>query len=101
MDGASTLQRCFQVAVPLLKPTTLYLTVMNTIWSFQIFTSIYILTRGGPSDSTTTLVYHIYDLAFAQAGRKGEAAAVSLILFGLVAMFAIVQSRLLRSEVEY
>lgn len=101
IDGASSLQRWLYVVVPLLKPTTLYLTVMNTIWSFQVFTNIYIMTRGGPGDSTTTLVYHIYDLAFSQVGRKGEAAAVSLILFILVAAFAAIQFRLMRSEMEY
>jgi len=101
MDGASTLQKWRSVVIPLLKPTTLFLVVINTIWSFQVFTSIYIMTRGGPGDSTTTLVYFIYDLAFKQVGRKGEAAAVSFILFAMVAIVAFIQFRMLRSEAEY
>jgi multiple sugar transport system permease protein len=101
MDGANSLQRWIHIVLPVLKPTTLYLVVMNTIWSFQVFTSIYIMTRGGPGDSTMTLVYHIYDLAFEQAGRKGEAAAVALILVAMMALVTALQFRVMRSSTEY
>jgi multiple sugar transport system permease protein len=101
IDGAKLFERWFYIYMPLLKPTTLYLMVINTILSFQTFTQVYILTRGGPGDSTMTLLYHIYDLAFVQAGRKGEAAAVALVLFVLVAVLASIEFRLMRSEVQY
>ena len=100
IDGASPMQRWLHVMIPLVKPTTLYLVVMNTIYSFQVFTNIYIMTGGGPGHSSTTLVYHIYDLAFKQ-GKFGPASAVALVLFVLVSFFAFFQFKYLQSDVEY
>ncbi|HKM42713.1 MAG TPA: sugar ABC transporter permease [Limnochordia bacterium] len=100
LDGARPLQLFLRVTLPLLKPTLLYLVVTGTINSFQVFTNIYLMTRGGPQFSTTTIVYMIYDTAFKQF-QFGPASAMAMVLFVITAVFALVQFRWLGQEVEY
>ncbi|MDK2972905.1 MAG: multiple sugar transport system permease protein [Candidatus Sumerlaeota bacterium] len=90
VDGANLLLRWWTVTVPALKPVTLYLIVLNTIGSFQVFELVFILTNGGPAGSSTVLVYEIYSLAFIQ-GRYGTAGALSLILLAIVTCFTMLQ----------
>ncbi len=90
VDGANALLRWWTVVVPALKPVTLYLVVLNTIGSFQVFELVFVLTNGGPAGSSTVLVYEIYSLAFVQ-GRYGIAGALSLILLGIVTVFTALQ----------
>ncbi|MCC5874618.1 MAG: ABC transporter permease subunit [Candidatus Sumerlaeia bacterium] len=90
VDGANSLLRWWTVTVPALKPVTLYLIVLNTIGSFQVFELVFILTGGGPAGASTVIVYEIYSLAFIQ-GRYGIAGALSLILLLIVAGFTVVQ----------
>lgn len=100
LDGARPAQVFLRVTLPLLKPTLLYLVVTGTINSFQVFTNIYLMTRGGPQFSTTTIVYMIYDTAFKQF-QFGPASAMAMVLFVITALFALVQFRWLGQEVEY
>ncbi|MEW5865594.1 MAG: sugar ABC transporter permease [Bacillota bacterium] len=100
LDGATRIQAFFRVTIPLLRPTLLYLTVMGTISSFQVFTNIYLMTQGGPQFSTTTLVYLIYDTAFKQYDF-GLASAQAVVLFAIVFLLAVVQFKWLGQEVEY
>lgn len=100
VDGAGPIRTWLSVVLPLLKPTTLFLLIMGTIGSFQVFTKIYILTKGGPGYSTNTLVFSIYKRAFVDLDF-GVAAAEALILFLITAAFAYLQFRFLASEVEY
>ncbi len=86
VDGANPLVRWWNVTVPAIKHVTLYLIVLNTIGSFQVFELVFILTEGGPAGASTVLVYEIYTLAFAE-GRYGTAGALSLILLGIVVVF--------------
>lgn len=94
VDGANPLMRWWTVTVPALKPVTLYLIVLNTIGSFQVFELVFVLTNGGPAGASTVLVYEIYSLAFVQ-GRYGVAGALSLILLAIVAVFTVLQFTLL------
>ncbi|NLK08054.1 MAG: sugar ABC transporter permease [Firmicutes bacterium] len=100
LDGASKLVTWFRITLPLLRPTILYLVVMGTISSFQVFTQIYTMTKGGPQFSTITIVYLIYEKAF-RSFRFGPASAMAVVLFAVVFCFAIVQFRWLGGEVEY
>ena len=100
IDGASSLRMFLTITIPLLRPTLLYLIVMGTINSFQVFTNIYLMTQGGPQFSTTTIVYLIYDSAFGRF-QFGIASAMAMVLFVITAIFAIVQFRWLGQEVEY
>lgn len=100
LDCASTWGKFRHITWPLVKPTTLFLLVTGTIGSFQVFEAAYIATRGGPNLSTTTFVYHIWVTAF-ELLQLGKAAALSVILTVLVAIFAVIQFRFFASDVEY
>ncbi len=99
VDGANAIQRWWHVTLPLLRPITLYLVVLNTIGSFQVFELVFMLTSGGPAGSSTVLVYEIYNLAFAN-GYYGQAGALSLILLLVVTGFAVLQFRVFRTDLE-
>jgi len=99
VDGASAIQRWWHVTLPLLRPITLYLIVLNTIGSFQVFELVFTLTSGGPAGSSTVLVYEIYNLAFVN-GFYGQAGALSLILLIIVTVFAVLQFKMFSSDVE-
>lgn len=100
LEGAGPLARWWHVTVPLLRPTTLYLSVIYTIASFQVFERVYIMTGGGPGGATTVLVEQIYSRAFLDFDF-GSAAAQAVVLLVLIALVAAVQFRLLRGEVQY
>jgi multiple sugar transport system permease protein len=99
VDGANAVQRWWHVTLPLLRPITLYLIVLNTIGSFQVFELVFMLTSGGPAGSSTVLVYEIYNLAFVN-GFYGQAGALSLILLIIVTIFAFMQFKVFRTDVE-
>lgn len=100
IDGASPFRTWWQITLPLLKPTTLYLLVLNTIGSFQVFSQVLLMTDGGPGYSTTTLVTLIYNSAFRDF-NFGLAAAQALVLFVIILIFSFIQFKWLNAEVEY
>ncbi|MDI6783825.1 MAG: sugar ABC transporter permease, partial [bacterium] len=100
IDGASAIKRWWTITVPLLRPTILYLLVMGTIGSFQVFTNIYIMTGGGPGYATTPLVMLIFQTGF-EHFEFGLASAQALVLFAMVVAVAIIQFKFLKSDVEY
>ncbi len=100
IDGASGFQQWWRLTVPLVMPTTLYIVVMSTIGSFQIFTNVFIMTGGGPGNATTTMVTEIYNSAF-KFFNFGKASAEALVLFAIVSILAVIQFRWLSRDVEY
>jgi multiple sugar transport system permease protein len=98
LEGASAWQRFWHITVPLLKPTTVFLTVTGVIGSFQVFTSVYTMTQGGPLRSTDVVVFHIFRSAF-ERFHLGYASAQALVLFGVILAITLLQVRLLRKEV--
>jgi len=100
IDGANAWQTFRHITMPLLKPITLFLLIMTTIYSFQIFTQIYVMTQGGPNKATTTMVYLIYNEAFKSA-KYGLASAEALVLFFIIIILSIIEFKLLSSDVEY
>lgn len=100
VEGANALQRLIHITFPLLKPTTLYLIVIYTIAGFQIFERVYIMTGGGPINSTMTIVQLIYLTAFSDF-NFGRASAQALVLFAIIVFFSIIQFKFLSSDVEY
>ncbi len=100
IDGANRWIEFWKITLPLLKPTTLYLVVMGTIGSFQVFTSIYMMTRGGPNFATNTIVYRIYQTAF-EFLKLGRASAMALILALIIIGISAIQFKWLGTEVEY
>ena len=100
VEGANVLQKLLHITFPLLKPTTLYLTVIYTIAGFQIFERVYIMTNGGPINSTTTIVQLIFQTAFSDF-NFGRASAEALILFAIIAVCSLIQFKFLSTDVEY
>ncbi len=90
IDGANQIQTFFRITLPLLSPTIFFVMVITTISSFQVFDLIYLMTRGGPMDSTNVLVYWIYKNAF-EFFNIGEASAGAYILFLIILLLTIVQ----------
>ena len=97
LDGASNWQQFQHVTIPLLRPVLLFVMVMNVIGSFQVFGQTYMITSGGPEMSTRSLVQFIYETAFNNY-RMGYAAALSWILFLVIAIFSFGQFRLMRER---
>jgi multiple sugar transport system permease protein len=100
IDGASAWRRFRDVTLPLLSPTTFLVIILSVIASFQVFEQTYILTAGGPSWSTLTLVLLIFFRAF-QDFRMGYASAIAYVLFAITFAVTLVQWRLQRRWVHY
>lgn len=100
IDGAGKWKTFYSITLPLLKPTVLYALILSTIASFQVFDVINILTLGGPAGESTTIVYLIYNNGF-KLGQLGYAAAVSYVLFVIVAIIAFIQYKWLGAGVSY
>lgn len=94
VDGASKARQFFSITLPLLKPATFFVLITSMISAFQSFDQIYILTDGGPANSTTMMTYEIYKSAFREF-RVGYASAQSLVLFVLLMGFTLVNKRIM------
>ncbi|GAA3330459.1 sugar ABC transporter permease [Curtobacterium albidum] len=92
LDGAGWWRRLRSVTVPLLGPSTFFLTVLNVIYSFQVFDIVFVLTGGGPRNATSVLVTYAYDTGFVTRDQ-GYAAAIGMVLLLLAVVFAIAQWR--------
>lgn len=90
LDGASSWQKFWRITLPLLSPTTFFVIVMKMIGVFNIFEQPFIMTGGGPSGSTETIVYYIYSNAF-EWFNMGYASAVAWVLFILVFGVTLIQ----------
>ena len=100
VDGAGIWSRIRHIMLPLLSPTTLFVIVIAIISSFQDFDQVYVLTRGGPVNSTNVLVYYLYEQAFTLY-KVGTGSAVAVVLLVLLLAFTIFQIRLSRRWVHY
>lgn len=98
VDGASRWQQFVHVTLPMLRNTLVFVTVMTIIGSFQVFTSVYIMTSGGPERSTEVIAYSIFVNAFAVAGQMGYASALAWLLFAVIFVFVFLQMRVFRSR---
>lgn len=90
IDGASQIDTFFRITLPLLSPTIFFVLIITTISSFQVFDLIYLMTQGGPMDSTNVLVYWIYKNAF-EFFNIGQASAGAYILFLIVLVLTALQ----------
>jgi multiple sugar transport system permease protein len=100
MDGASRFQQLKSITMPLLSPTLFFVIIMGTISSFQVFDQTFVLTKGGPAYSTTTIVYYIYLQGF-QSMRMGRACASAVMLFLIVMAITLIQWRAQDKWVNY
>lgn len=90
VDGANSMQIFKNVTIPLLSPTIFFVIIITAISSFQVFDLIYLMTEGGPFDSTNVLVYSIYKNAF-EYFNVGKASAIAYVLFVIILVLTLLQ----------
>ena len=90
IDGANSFQIFKNVTIPLLSPTIFFVVIITAISSFQVFDLIYLITQGGPLDSTNVLVYAIYKNAF-EFFNIGKASAIAYVLFLIILVLTLIQ----------
>ncbi len=97
IDGANAVQETVHVILPLIRNAIILCVTMNTIWQFQIFESVYMLTNGGPLGATQTVIYEIYQYSF-KYYRVGFGAAASLVFLLVILLIYGLENLLLRER---
>lgn len=87
VDGASRVQRYFRITLPMLSPIIFFNLLMGTIGSFMVFTQVFVITQGGPMNSTMVYILYLYNEAF-QYFHMGYAAALAIVLLFIIAAFS-------------
>jgi multiple sugar transport system permease protein len=99
IDGASKLQSFFYVTIPMLRPVIFFVVTVGVIGCFQVFDQIFVMTAGGPLNSTTTITYLIYKWAFRDTTIKmGQAAALAIILTLIILAVTLLQRRIIEGS---
>lgn len=102
LDGANAWMRFWRMKLPLLRPTMLFLLIMNTLYaSFEVFGLIDVTTQGGPGRATNLLIYELYQDGFKSSSRIGLASAQSIVLLMIVAGLTLVQYRFISRRTFY
>ncbi|WP_433939512.1 carbohydrate ABC transporter permease [Paenibacillus lautus] len=97
IDGASAIKKFFAITVPMLRPTTFFLLITMLIGSFKVFDIIAFLTEGGPNNSSTVLVFRIYEEGF-QYYNMGYASAISWLLFAIIGLITALTWKMRNEE---
>ena len=92
VDGASGWQKLWRITLPLITPSLFFFFIITMINAFQTFEQIYIMTRGGPVNSTTTIVYYIYRNAFRNF-KMGYASSQAIVLFLIIMILTLISWR--------
>lgn len=106
IDGATPWQKFKNITIPLLNPTIVYLSVMATIQTLQVFTQVFNITSGGqgiaggPLNSTISVVLYVYQLAFVNY-KMGYASAATVILFIIILVISLFQMKVLDKKYDY
>jgi multiple sugar transport system permease protein len=102
IDGAGMMQKFRYVTIPMLTPVIFFNLIMSIVWSFQIFTQVYVMTggQGGPADSTLVMVLYIYQQAF-KFHNMGYASAIAWVLFIIILLFTMLQFKISGGWVHY
>lgn len=97
IDGASAIKKFFAITVPMLRPTTFFLLITMLIGSFKVFDIIAFLTEGGPNNSSTVLVFRIYEEGF-KYYNMGYASAISWLLFAIIGLITALTWKMRNEE---
>ena len=100
IDGARPLRLLWSITIPLLRPALGFCFIMATIFNFQLFDPIYVLTQGGPAWSTSTVSWYVYQQAF-EADNLGFASTMGVVLLLIILVLSLIQLRFFRSDIEY
>lgn len=97
IDGANSLQKFYYITIPMMKAPIGFATIMSIIKSMQVFGQIYVMTGGGPANSTMVIVYYLYQQAF-EFYRTGYASAVAWVLFAVILVLTLIQNRIFKPD---
>jgi multiple sugar transport system permease protein len=97
VDGANRWQTFTRITFPLLRPTTFFVVTLGLIGTFQVFDQIFVISSGGPNNTTLTIAYLVYRSGFTDQ-RMGLAAATAIVLFVIIFAFTLVQRRLVGEQ---
>jgi ABC-type sugar transport system permease subunit len=100
IDGASWWQSFRRVTLPLLNPQIVMVTILELIFNFKVFDTVYATTQGGPASASQTVIMLLYDTAF-KYFRLGDASVMAIFVFVSLLLITLVQWRLFRRQVEY
>jgi len=100
LDGAGSWHRFRDITLPLLSPTLFFVLIISGIGSFQVFDQVYVMTKGGPGNSTLVYNYYLYQNAF-EYFRMGYASALAYFLFALIFAITLLQIKFLSKRVQY
>ncbi|HWI60639.1 MAG TPA: sugar ABC transporter permease [Symbiobacteriaceae bacterium] len=100
LDGASPRVQFFRLTLPLLMPTTLFVSTVSAINAFKTVDQLFLMTAGGPNNATNLLLYHLYEQSFAFFD-KGIASAMTVILVVILLVLAIIQNQYVDKKVHY
>lgn len=92
LDGATAWQQTTRLTIPLLLPSIAFVAIVSSISALKVFTEIFVMTKGGPLNATTTVVYHLYEQAFENL-NMGYANAVGMVLFVIILIFSVINLR--------
>lgn len=93
LDGAKWWATLWNITIPMIRPTTFLVITIGLISTFQVFDQVFVITQGGPANTTVTIGYIVYQNAF-QRGQMGLAAATAIVLFFIIFFFSIIQRRI-------
>jgi ABC-type sugar transport system permease subunit len=100
IDGAGWWQSFRRVTLPLLNPQIVMVTILELIFNFKVFDTVYATTQGGPASASQTVIMLLYDTAF-KYFRLGDASVMAIFVFVSLLLITLVQWRLFRRQVEY
>ncbi|MGM0753135.1 MAG: carbohydrate ABC transporter permease [Bacillota bacterium] len=97
IDGASKWKQIWHITIPLLMPSIMIVTIMSSISAMKVFEEIYVMTGGGPLNSSKTLVFYIYEEAFDKL-QMGYASAAGVILFIITLIFSVINIKFMSKK---
>jgi ABC-type sugar transport system permease subunit len=100
IDGAQVWRVIWNITLPLLRPALGFAFIMATIFNFQLFDAVYVLTEGGPAWRTSTVSWYVYLQAF-DADNLGFASTMGVVLLVIIMALSLIQLKLFRSDLEY
>jgi len=97
VDGANTWQQFWQITIPQLRNTTIFVIISTTILAFKLFTQVWVMTMGGPQGATKTIIVLLYEEGFKML-RVGYASAIGVLFFLIVLAVSLIQRVYLKEE---
>ena len=100
IDGASRWQALWRLTLPLLNPQLVMVSILELIFNFKVFDTVYATTQGGPAGASQTVIMLLYDTAF-KYFRLGDASVMAVFVFASLLLVTLVQWRFFRRQVQY